>query len=198
MKFSSYEESVNVFFSKGFIINMNLEVLDLEIRSCTLCDLYRDRILAVPGEGPSHAEIMLIGEAPGDEEDRTGRPFIGRAGKLLNLALSRAGLSREEVYITSVIKCRPPKNRKPNAREVRCCLPYLWSQMELINPRTVCLMGNVAIHAVLDMQGVIELHGKIFQNRYLTTFHPAAVLRNRNLMEAFVSDLGRLREFKER
>jgi uracil-DNA glycosylase family 4 len=173
---------------------MNLEVLNLEIRSCTLCDLCQDRILAVPGEGPSHAEIMLVGEAPGNEEDRTGRPFVGRAGKLLNLALNRAGLSREDVFITSVIKCRPPKNRKPNVREVICCLPYLWSQMELINPRLVCLMGNVAIKAVLDMQGVNELHGKIFQNYYLTTFHPAAVLRNRNLMELFISDLSKLSE----
>jgi uracil-DNA glycosylase family 4 len=178
---------------KDVLLTKNLEVLNLEIRSCTLCDLYQGRILAVPGEGPSHAEIMLVGEAPGNEEDRTGRPFIGRAGKLLNLALNQAGLSREEVYITSVIKCRPPKNRKPKVREVRCCLPYLLSQMELINPRLVCLMGNVAIQAVLGTHGVTELHGKIFQNRYLTTFHPAAVLRNRNLMGPFISDLSKLR-----
>ena len=178
---------------KEVSFDMNLEVLDLEIRSCTLCDLFQGRILAVPGEGPSHAEIMLVGEAPGNEEDRTGRPFIGRAGKVLDLALNRAGVSREEVYITSVLKCRPPKNRKPKVREVRSCLPYLWSQMELINSRLVCLMGNVAIQAVLDMHGVTELHGKIFQNRYLTTFHPAAVLRNRNLMGPFISDLSKLR-----
>ena len=192
MKFSSYEETVNVFFSNDVLLTMNLEVLNLQIRSCTLCDLYQGRILAVPGEGPSHPEIMLVGEAPGNEEDHTGRPFIGRAGKLLNLALNRAGLSREEVYITSVIKCRPPKNRKPKVKEIRCCLPYLLLQMELIKPRLVCLMGNVAIQAVLDMHGVNELHGRIFQNRYLITFHPAAVLRNKNLMEPFISDLSKL------
>src|SRR5512137_100622 len=126
---------------KEVLLAKNLEALNIEIRSCTLCDLYQGRILAVPGEGPSHAKIMLVGEGPGKEEDRTGRQFIGRAGKLLDLALNRAGLSREKVYITSVIKCRPPKNRKPKVREVRCCLPYLWSQIELINSRLVCLMG---------------------------------------------------------
>ncbi len=177
---------------------LNLEMLNLEICSCTLCDLYEGRIMAVPGEGPSQAEIMLVGEAPGNEEDRTGRPFIGRAGTLLNLALDQAGLTREEVYITSVIKCRPPKNRKPKVNEIRRCLPYLWSQMELIGPRLVCLMGNVAIQAILGINGVTELHGKIFQNRYLITFHPAAALRNRNLMGPLISDLSKLRNLKER
>jgi DNA polymerase len=135
---------------------------------------------------------MLIGEAPGIEEDRTGRPFVGRAGKLLTLALEQAGLTREEVFITSIIKCRPPANRKPKATEIRACLPYLQLQMKLINPQIICLMGNVAVYAVLARQGVTDLHGQIFRNRYLITLHPAAVLRNRNRMEAFISDLKKL------
>jgi uracil-DNA glycosylase family 4 len=168
---------------------MNLFALDNQIRFCTLCALSQGRCHAVPGEGPSKAGIMLIGEAPGIEEDKTGRPFVGRAGKLLTYALGQTGLAREEIFITSIIKCRPPSNRKPRAAEIRACLPYLWLQIKIINPRIVCLMGNVAAHAVLDRQGVNNLHGQIFRNRYLITFHPAAVLRNRNLMEAFISDL---------
>jgi uracil-DNA glycosylase len=168
-------------------------MLDNQIRSCTLCALSQGRCHAVPGEGPSKAEIMLIGEAPGIEEDHTGRPFVGRAGKLLTGALEQIGLPRKKIFITSIIKCRPPANRKPKATEIRACLPYLWLQMKFISPRIVCLMGNVAAYAVLDKQGVNDLHGQIFQNRYLITFHPAAVLRNRNLMDAFISDLKKLK-----
>jgi uracil-DNA glycosylase len=162
--------------------------------SCTLCDLCRNRQHAVPGEGPSNAPIMLIGEAPGIEEDRTGRPFVGRAGKLLTDALKQSGLEREKTFITSIIKCRPPKNRKPKAFEIRSCLPYLWLQIKIIDPKLICLMGNISASAVLNMQGITTLHGQIFRNRYLITFHPAAILRNRNLMEAFTTDLKMLKD----
>ena len=168
---------------------MNLDSLHRRILSCQLCDLCKNRINAVPGAGPCPAEIMLIGEAPGAKEDLTGKPFVGRAGKLLDEALAEAGLEREEVFITSVVKCRPPDNRRPKKKEIEACHPYLKGQMEMLSPKTVCLMGNVACQAVLGRQGVTTLRGQIFQDRFLVTFHPAAVLRNKNLREAFISDL---------
>jgi DNA polymerase len=137
---------------------------------------------------------MLVGEAPGTQEDQTGRPFIGRAGRLLTLALAEAGIDRSEAFITSVIKCRPPENRKPRKGEVKACLPYLVAQMELLKPRAVGLMGNVATNAILGIDGVSSLHGQLHQDRFVVTFHPAAVLRNKNLMEVFVGDLRRLME----
>jgi DNA polymerase len=132
---------------------------------------------------------MLVGEAPGREEDLKGLPFVGRAGRLLDEALDEAGLKREDVFITSVIKCRPPQNRKPKKKEIELCLPYLEDQMDAIRPRIICLMGNTAIQAVLGVVGVTVLRGRILSDRFLVTYHPAAVLRNRNLMADFVSDL---------
>lgn len=168
---------------------MKLEEIHDKIRVCPLCDLALSRTLAVPGEGPCPAEIMLIGEAPGAEEDLTGKPFVGRAGRLLTKALTEAGIERSEVFITSVVKCRPPKNRKPKMREIEACNPYLVAQMERIRPRVVCLMGNVAASTVIGKQGIATLRGQLFQDRFLVTYHPAAILRNMTLMDAFVSDL---------
>lgn len=168
---------------------MKLEEIHDKIRVCTLCDLALGRTLAVPGEGPCPAEIMLVGEAPGAEEDLSGRPFVGRAGRLLTKALAEAGIERSEVFITSVVKCRPPKNRKPKRWEVEACHPYLEAQIERIRPKVVCLMGNVAASAVIGKQGIADLHGQLFQDRFLVTYHPAAILRNMTLMSAFVSDL---------
>jgi uracil-DNA glycosylase family 4 len=168
---------------------MELDHLHEKIRVCQLCDLSSNRIKAVPGEGPCPVEIMMVGEAPGREEDLTGKPFVGRAGRLLDVALAEAGLKRSEVFITSVIKCRPPDNRKPKRYEIEACHPYLETQMKMLGPRIVCLMGNVATQAVLGIQGVTSLRGRILQDRFLVTYHPAAVLRNGNLMTDFVSDL---------
>jgi uracil-DNA glycosylase len=146
----------------------------------------------VPGSGPARAQIMLVGEAPGREEDLTGKPFVGRAGKLLDAALVQAGLKRANVFITSVIKCRPPQNRKPKKAEIDQCRPYLQAQIDILHPKIICLMGNTALLAILGRQGIKSLRGQIFQDRFLVTYHPAAVLRNRNLMNDFVSDLKRL------
>lgn len=168
---------------------IDLAHLDLQISSCRLCPLFLERNLAVPGCGPASADIMLIGEAPGREEDLTGKPFVGRAGRLLDDALKRAGLERSMVFITSVIKCRPPQNRKPKKKEIDQCRHFLEYQIEIIHPKIICLMGNTAAQAVLGIQGIADLRGRVLQNRYLVTFHPAAVLRNRNLMDDFVSDL---------
>lgn len=167
----------------------DLRLLHQEICVCSLCPLWESRILAVPGSGPSPARIMLVGEAPGREEDLQGLPFVGRAGRLLDEALRQAGLERERIFITSVIKCRPPKNRKPKKAEIERCRPYLQAQMEILHPKIICLMGNTASQAILGRQGVASLRGRILQDRFLVTYHPAAVLRNRNLMAQFVSDL---------
>lgn len=112
----------------------------------------------------------------------------------MTLAMAEAGIDRDQVFITSVIKCRPPDNRKPKRSEVKACLPYIQAQMELVRPRAVGLMGNVATKAILGIDGVTSRHGQLHQGRFLVTFHPAAVLRNRNLMEIFIGDLRRLED----
>lgn len=173
---------------------MDLDTLHSKILSCQLCDLAHGRTKAVPGEGPCPAGIMLVGEAPGAEEDITGRPFVGRAGRLLDRSLGLAGINRSEVFITSVVKCRPPLNRKPKSLEMESCRPYLRSQIDMVKPRVIGLMGNVACGALLNIQGVTALRGRVIQGRFFVTYHPAAVLRNNNLQEAFVTDLKNIKE----
>ncbi len=175
----------------------SLMSLDEEIESCTRCPLDKGRTKAVPGEGPGGAEILLVGEAPGRDEDLAGRPFVGRAGSILDRCLKDAGIDRCEVFITNVVKCRPPGNRRPKKDEVEACRPYLEAQIELVQPKVVCLMGNAATKAVLDVEGVTSLRGQVFRNLFLVTFHPAAVLRNGNLREVLVSDLLAAREKAE-
>ncbi len=172
---------------------MKLEEIHDKIRVCPLCDLAQSRTMAVPGEGPCPAEIMLVGEAPGKVEDLSGRPFVGRAGRLLDKALAAAGIERSDVFITSIVKCRPPNNRKPKRWEIDACHPYIAAQMELVRPRVVCLMGNVASYAVIGKQGVTAIHGQLFEGRFLVTYHPAAVLRNMRLMDSLISDLKKAR-----
>ena len=171
---------------------MNRDHLHSRILSCQLCDLAIGRTKAVPGEGPFPSKIMLVGEAPGAEEDITGRPFVGRAGRLLDRSLDLAGIKRSEVFITSVVKCRPPENRKPTSIEIKSCHTYMQSQIDLIQPRVIGLMGNVAAKALLNIQGVTTLRGRVYQGRFLVTYHPAAVLRNKNLQSDFVSDLKKI------
>lgn len=175
----------------------NLRLLEDQISACRLCQLGENRNRAVPGSGPAPARMMLVGEAPGREEDQSGQPFVGRGGRLLDGALQQAGLNRSEIFITSVIKCRPPNNRKPMKKEMASCLPYLQAQMEIVRPKIVCLMGNTAAEAVLGRQGIQSLRGRVWQERFLVTYHPAAVLRNRNLMAEFISDLERLKSLQD-
>jgi uracil-DNA glycosylase family 4 len=178
--------------------SMKLGGLHETISSCKLCSLSSSRTKAVPGEGPAHAKIMLIGEAPGAIEDATGKPFVGRAGRLLDQSLDLAGVKRSEVFITSVVKCRPTKNRKPKSIELQSCRPYILSQMDLIRPKVIGLMGNVACKAILNIDGVTTIHGRVFEGIFLVTFHPAAVLRNRRLQGDFVADLKKIHEISIR
>jgi len=170
-----------------------LDEVARRISACRRCSLAEGRRNPVPGEGSGGARLMLIGEAPGGEEDITGRPFVGRAGRLLTEVLEEAGLSRREVFITSVIKCRPPNNRRPRKGEIRSCLGHLKAQMNCINPRAVLLMGGVAAEAVLGIKRVGGARGRPVRTgegrTYLVTYHPAAVLRNINLLPLLREDL---------
>jgi uracil-DNA glycosylase family 4 len=178
-----------------------LEELNRDIANCNKCPLHKHRTHAVPGEGSMRLGVMLVGEAPGADEDRTGRPFVGAAGRLLTETLARLGVSRDDVYITNVVKCRPPNNRTPTQVEVETCLPYLLRQIELLKPRRIVALGLTSAKTLLSLVGrrvekVGDVRGRCFRGRVAgveveicATYHPAAVLRNPKLREEFVGDL---------
>ena len=150
-----------------------------EIAICQRCDLAKSRTQTVPGEGPENAEIMFIGEAPGFHEDRQGRPFVGAAGKFLEELLASIGLSREEVYICNVIKCRPPSNRDPLSAEIEACKPFLDKQIELIQPRLIVTLGRHSMARYFPNVQITRIHGqpkRIGGRIYYPMFHPAAAL----------------------
>ena len=163
-----------------------------DIRRCTKCPLWKGRLLAVPGEGGREARIMVIGEAPGAEEDRQGLPFVGRSGKYLTSLFDSIGLKREDVFITSCVKCRPPKNRVPVSYELKTCKEnWLSQQITLLDPKLIILVGGVALSTVLGKKNLRELHGKVVREggrKYFVTFHPAAALRFPRLREEMKKD----------
>lgn len=170
-----------------------LEEINQEIQRCVNCELYKGRNKAVLGEGNPFSNIMFIGEAPGEEEDLQGRPFVGKAGQLLTQAIERAGLRREEVYIANINKCRPPENRQPTIQEQEACLPFLERQIEIVNPKVLCLLGATAYRGILKTQPKItQERGKVLDFRGRTvfiTYHPAYVLRNPTEKETFFRDI---------
>jgi DNA polymerase len=156
-----------------------------EVRACTACVLHEQRIQAVLGEGNPDADLLFVGEAPGAEEDRQGRPFVGKAGRLLTRMIEAMGFRREQVYIANVIKCRPPGNRTPSGPEMACCRPYLDRQIRLIAPRVIVALGAPAARTLLEtQQGINALRGRKYPYprrediRVVPTFHPAYLLRN--------------------
>jgi uracil-DNA glycosylase family 4 len=167
-----------------------MEELVEEIRDCRKCRLWRSAKNPVPGEGNNGASLMLIGEAPGYQEDIKGRPFVGRAGRLLDTLLSSIGLSREDVYISNIVKHRPPENRTPKADEIGACVPYLDRQIRIINPKIIVTLGNHSTRYILSKvnaatKGITEVRGIIYNGRLfeiplkiIPTFHPAAALYN--------------------
>ncbi len=177
-----------------------LFLLHQKINACTLCPLSRERTHAVPGEGPPHPTIMLIGEAPGRNEDETGRPFCGAAGKKLDMLLESAGLSRENVFITSVVKCRPPENRVPTLNEAFTCKTnYLLEQIKILQPKIIGLMGRTAIAHVLenDTMDMNAMHGKTIQKNgqtYMILYHPAAMIYNQALKDTMMKDFSALKK----
>jgi len=159
-----------------------LDAVAAMVDACRKCPLGHSRLNSVPGEGDAHAGFVCVGEAPGATEDETGRPFVGRAGQLLNEILKAIGFAREEVFICNVLKCRPPNNRDPEPLEVQACSPYLHRQLELIRPRVILALGRPAAHALLGSNASLgELRGKLHRYRgipLIVTYHPAALLRN--------------------
>jgi DNA polymerase len=176
-----------------------LQVLHQEVRDCTLCALCRTRNKAVPGAGDVKARIMVVGEAPGKNEDQEGLPFVGQAGQLLNKLLSSAGINRDEVYITNIIKCRPPGNRDPLPEEVTSCSAYLDRQVELIRPAVILLLGRHAVQRLLPgSAGISRIHGQLVERgerAYVPLYHPAAALYNGFLVDTLKVDFQKVRGY---
>lgn len=171
--------------------------LRAEAMTCTLCRLAESRSTVVFGEGDPNADLLVVGEAPGYEEDRSGRPFVGAAGKLLDRMLAAIGFARDEVYICNVLKCRPPGNRDPAADEVAACRPYLREQVELIAPKAICAFGRFAAQTLLSSdQSLGRLRGSVHEfmgTPVVVTYHPAALLRNEKWKRPTWEDLKLLR-----
>jgi uracil-DNA glycosylase len=173
----------------------SLEKIAADVRGCPLCKLSRSRKNAVPGEGQLSAKIMFIGEAPGRSEDEKGRPFVGAAGRILDELLKKAGIERSEVFITNIVKCRPPNNRVPKEDELTACRPYLDKQIALIKPKVICILGRTAYSSLLGGSSITANRGKIVERagqKYFLTFHPAAVIYNKGLLSALEADLKKL------
>ncbi len=178
-----------------------LERLAAEVAECTKCLLHRGRTHAVPGEGPENAEIMFVGEAPGFHEDQQGRPFVGAAGQFLEELLESIGLTREDVFITNVIKCRPPGNRDPLPREISACEPYLDRQIELIRPTVVVTLGRFSMARAFPKARISRVHGqprKIHGVVYYPMYHPAAALHRPSLRGTVETDMRRIPDVIER
>lgn len=174
----------------------NLQTIAREVRTCTLCPLARGRTNAVPGEGPASARLMFVGEAPGQEEDIQGKPFVGQAGKVLNETLLAVGIQRSEVFITNVVKCRPPHNRMPTKHEIRSCVSaHLHRQIHVLNPRLICLLGGTAVKALLGPDRLGAVRGRLIvkDRRYFATYHPAAARRNPAWRKLFQTDISQLK-----
>lgn len=169
-----------------------------EVRRCTLCRLCETRTYAVPGEGNPFARLMFIGEGPGQTEDETGRPFVGKAGQLLERILGDIGLRREDVFIANVVKCRPPGNREPLPDEVLSCNDWLMAQIACVQPEIIGLLGGVALKAMLNPEArITKMRGKVYRKNgllFMPLFHPAYVLRNVAAMPTLENDVRCLNE----
>ena len=177
------------------------ESLYATVRSCTRCALSKTRILAVPGEGPLDAEVMFIGEAPGANEDKQGRPFVGQAGQFLEELLGAAGLKRSDVYICNVLKCRPPANRDPLPDEIASCKDYLDEQTELVDPLAVVTLGRYSMARYFPQLTISRIHGqfkRIGERFYVPMYHPAAALHQQSLRDVMIEDFRALPAILER
>ncbi len=182
---------------------MTLDELKGSLHNCQRCKLATlGRSQVVFGIGNPRASIMFVGEAPGLNEDKLGEPFVGAAGKLLNELLQSAGLSRSEIYIANVIKCRPPSNRDPEADEIDTCKPFLLQQIQLIKPKLVCTLGNWATQTILDRKvQITKVRGQAFYQKDFVVFpllHPAAALHQGNLREPMIEDFRKLKDFLDK
>lgn len=179
---------------------LKMKRLNSKINNCLKCNLRKGEFKAVPGEGPLNAKIMVIGQNPGRNETITGRPFVGRAGKLLDKLLKIAKINRKKVFITSVTKCPTPGNRKPTKKEIQNCLPYLKKQIEIINPKKIILLGEVAFKVFFPKEKLGKLRGKWItiqqdqgKRKYFIAYHPAAGLRFLKIKKILEKDFKRLK-----
>jgi DNA polymerase len=174
-----------------------LELVATEVAICTNCKLHQGRKLAVPGEGPPDAELMFIGEGPGFHENEQGRPFVGAAGNFLEELLGAIGLSREEVFITNIVKCRPPGNRDPQAEEIEACERYLERQTQSLNPKVIVTLGRFSMARFFPNTRISNIHGQAKQigNRLVVPmYHPAAALHQPSLRKTIHADFAKLPE----
>jgi DNA polymerase len=174
-----------------------LEQIKQNVIKCTKCELHKTRTNSVPGKGNFKSDVIFVGEAPGRNEDKHGEPFIGAAGKRLNLALEMAGISRDDVYITNIVKCRPPNNRVPNTDERSTCKEYLKEEISIIKPKIICVLGNTAFNSILGGSEITKFRGKIIRKNnqlYFITIHPAATIYNQKLIDVLNEDITKLFE----
>ncbi len=192
-------------------IEKQLKKIKDDVLKCQKCSLYQTRKFPVIGQGNHQAKIVFIGEAPGASENLTGVPFCGAAGKILDELLESVGIKREDVYIANILKCRPPGNRNPEKKEIEACTPYLEKQIEIINPKVICALGNFSTGFILEkyglkdqIQGISKIHGNIFDPvnesgslKIISFYHPAAAAYNSNMKEILKKDFEILKEFKD-
>ncbi len=177
-----------------------LDSIAENVRECQKCELCETRIKAVPGKGNFDADVIFVGEAPGRNEDIHGEPFVGAAGKRLDMILEDTGIDRKDVYITNIVKCRPPKNRVPSKKEEESCNDFIKQEIEIINPKIICVMGNTAYGTLLDGKEITKNHCKIVEKdgrKFFVTFHPAATIYNQKLVEELKEDFRKLAKFLE-
>ena len=176
-------------------MNQELETIKQNVIKCTKCDLCKTRTNAVPGKGNFQSDVIFVGEAPGRNEDKNGEPFIGVAGKKLSIALDEAGISRDDVYITNIVKCRPPNNRVPNTDERDTCKEYLKQEISIIKPKLICILGNTAFNSILGGSEITKFRGKVVRKDnllYFLTIHPAATIYNQKLIDVLKNDIVKL------
>ncbi|MCV0411802.1 uracil-DNA glycosylase [Nitrosarchaeum sp.] len=176
-------------------MNEELEAIRQNVKTCTKCNLSTTRTNSVPGKGNFKADVIFVGEAPGKNEDQKGEPFVGIAGQRLNNALENAGISRESIYITNIVKCRPPKNRVPSISERDACDNYLQKEIAIIKPKIICILGNTAFNSILGGSEIRKYRGKIVKKDkqfYFLTLHPAATIYNQELITVLKEDIIKL------
>ena len=176
-------------------MDKKLEIVKQNVIKCTKCDLCKTRTNSVPGKGNFQSNVIFVGEAPGKNEDKNGEPFIGIAGKKLTIALEEAGISRDEIYITNIVKCRPPNNRVPSNIERNTCREYLKEEISIIKPKIICILGNTAFNSILGGSEITKFRGKVARKNnllYFITIHPAATIYNQKLVSVLKDDMIKL------
>ena len=209
LKLGFFEEELQESKQKSEFADLDLAALDADAQGCTKCGLHAGRKTVVFGVGNQDADLMFIGEAPGADEDRQGEPFVGRAGQLLTKIIEAMKLTRDDVYIANVLKCRPPGNRNPEPDEVETCSPYLIRQIEIIQPKVIVALGSFAAKMLLDTKtGITALRGQFHEYALaqqndntpviMPTYHPAYLLRNPNAKREVWEDMQQVMELLDK